>query len=173
MRTSILILAACAAVLALSCSASRAVMMLPDPGPQAPQPSAAETETSRAAQQAEAPVIEGGETPADTDNAPAEDIRTSDEEQQTSSFAEALAVRDEQEPAEMPQPVSKEPETKTRGRWMVMLGAAGLMGLTLGRFAMNSLSRTSVREAEQAVEAEDIDDGSRSLGGDHREYIIE
>ncbi len=63
---------------------------------------------------------------------------------------------------------------RRRGLVLIVASAAGIAGLGLGRAAVTYLSRTTPKEAQEAL-AEDRQprENARSYGGDHKEYLID
>lgn len=62
---------------------------------------------------------------------------------------------------------------RTRGIILMISAGACMLGLGLGRIVVNTLSHSTAAEAEKVVETVAEEDRSRSLGGEHREYIID
>jgi len=173
-KTSRLLILAVAVLIALP---SAAAAMHRNPyAPDTPYVPPEELERQRQEQQKSAPIIEQPDLPT-----PAPPPAYDYSQDQNASPADLVAAlethqRSKAEAGNAAAPRSQEEQESRRRRGLVLIvaSAAGIAGLGLSRAAMTYLSRTSPREAQQALEeGKDIRENARSYGGDHKEYFID
>lgn len=163
------------ALLGVSGPASFGFIVVKDGVPVNPPIPPEQVEPLREAQQAEAPMLEenhlakfaSGKKNRSPSAAPAP---VSDPDIMKQALAANLQSGQSASKAE----VAEEPAPgRTKGAILIITATAGMFGLVLGRAAFSAVSRTSAREAEEALAPVKQADNSKDLGGDHREYYIE
>ena len=135
-----------------------------------------ELERQRQEQQKSAPVIEQPDLPAPAPP-PSYDY-SKDQNASPADLAAALdAHRDSRADAAVTgaaQTGEEQQSRRQRGLVLIVASAAGIAGLGLSRAAITYLSRTSPKEAQEALDqGKDIRENARSYGGDHKEYFID
>ncbi len=173
-KASCFVILAAAVLMALPSAAS--AMHRNPYAPDTPYVPPEELERQRQEQQKSAPVMEQPDLP--TPAAPPTYDYSQDQNAAPSDLVSALQTHQasRSEAGNSPAPRSQEEQESRRRRGLVLIvaSAAGIAGLGLSRAAMTYLSRTSPREAQQALEeGKDIRENARSYGGDHKEYFID
>ncbi len=144
-------------------------------GPDAPAQSPAQIEASRSLQQTNAPRADGAAPPLRQSYTDQNQVRAGNAS--AGALAGAVAAHESASASNAAgaESTGGEPKSgRTRGLFMILLGVTGMLGLGLGRVAMNAMSHSNARQAEEALESAPVEDPNvRDLGGDHREYIID
>lgn len=157
------------ALFALIALPAGAAILRPNAPPPIARPSETQINAARKAEQARAPLL-SATAPAPEATYPGKGQINLGSMANPAALARALAVHSASHAA----PGANKGESgRTRGIVMMISAAACMLGLSLGRVVANTLAQSTAGEADKAVGSNGNEDRSRSLGGGHRDYIID
>lgn len=161
-------------LLGVTAPASFGFIVVKDGVPMNPPIPPEQVESVREAQQAEAPALE--ENPLAKFSSGRKNRSPSAPPAPVSDpevMKQALAANLQSQQAARAEKTEETAPGRTRGAILILTATAGMFGLVIGRAAFTAVSKTTAKEAEQALAPVRQADNSKDLGGEHREYYIE
>lgn len=162
------------AILAITALPAGAVILRPDAPPPVAMPTQAQLDTARSREQAQGDHYTATAPAPETASVSKGQIHVKNPAS-PETLTRAFAVHEASEAAHNAGAASSDSSSAARTRGIILMVSAGacMLGLGLGRIVVNTISQTTAAEAEKAAETVAQGDRSRSLGGEHREYIID